>query len=1578
MSLNNAHEGYDYQDLLTSYFILKEVLDGNWDSIFSIDKKNTSDNVPDRFDDLVIVNGSRIQRKQIKYSNDSISKVLEKSDLANDNGYGLAIYKLFETWVDLRTAETEFRLCLAWDEPVSDDITRVLTQQKDNSSFENYPTKVYKINLDKLWEANSENFNRWDSFKKYIKENNLKRDIFNQFCNELLIEVSLPKASLKFDKPGGLERILIEQAERIGIGQYPNDDIYIDDFLVRLAKLAGSYRSGTREVSARYIFNDLRVRTNFGKIDQRFEINPNKNIIFKQAHDELLIKTIENKKSILLGEPGSGKSWLLTNFIDYLDEKNIKSIRHYCFTSTNDDFSEKRVLSDVFFGNLIANIIELFPKLQSKKSQLLASNLDELNLLLSNIDEALVIIIDGLDHIERVINTSSSLSEDRTRIIDFISKIDGHPNISILIGSQPVNEVCSLIDNQDYQRIELPKWNIAAIKFLMDKYNVDDIKINNVHLSSLINIKSQGNPLYATYILKVINGQQGVSEEIIDILPAYDHNLKSYYEYLSSQLESNLTADILGCLEFSITKTELENILIFSHYLEKDLEILSPVISTNSSRGGIKLYHDSFRRYIIERLSSSGQKKINYQIGTWLKNQGFYEDAKSYRYLLSYLIKSEDYNEALNIADNNFLINSLYQGHSETAIKNNYKGFLHIANVLQKWDLFIYLSELNRTILATNSEDLHSQFLQNFEIYFETVCLIYGTEKASSLLFFDGDKNFSDEITAKAFVILQRNGYSPRWDEVNDLFQGSIRKEHMRYYVYSRILLSTDLEKLFVSVVEHENKSLFDEVVFALIENDKIDVVLTMFSAIKKNTDEIAERINSIFESYNVEQRVKFTKKPAVENRVLPLLAIDFVDGYIDSDKLNVFYDTISQYAEKDINILVDFDKSIPQFNFFYNWIKFFIRNFIIEHTVLDEKKENAFVENIVFLSSDVERYKGKPRAIDFIYDNSSLINHTLKIALKHIKSKSSWELVIKSIISIPCSSLSMVENSFLNEKNIDYIINAYSGFEESDKLDYSEYADYCFKKAILLAKSNKLDLAKEELKKAMEYITTYTSRKDTTLSELIAPLSSINRIDIEVAKEHVKKLKYLSDAVMKHTEDGKGIRWLAIEWFSELLHIDSLLAKKYLAYELINDPYFWKLDYMLINLLRNSNNINPILIAFLYRLSPTNNRVEYINGYMDVILSVGHIDKDLAKLFVINLLSRDLNGSDNKIEPNSLIKLGDVVREFGLTPVNIEGKPQNNVSNKLDKTQTLSMILSENLCVRNSAIGLSISDLCGFYVKKECLSVRDFNAIYFYLCEFDSSQCIDEFLVPMIRKQFPGDSSTRYEYFYSLIMHLGLDTDSKVSLLVNNFLYSKDGWFAMFTHKESLKKAVEIDNEKALIFLAKELAHIFSNIGYMSNSTANLIIAFEHSGIDKNIVLDMYSRGFEFIENRLPDNNDFRWDDVENFLMSEMNHDELAVVLILAKTKNNDSEIQREVLFAINYLLTYREKLLVKPLRWFFINIEKFNELTISSLLEMLVIEKNEGSELLLNIQNELKEAMRVDSLYIKNLLNELVKEAI
>lgn len=279
MSLNSAHEGYDYQDLLTSYFILKEILEGNFESVFSVDKKNTSDGVPDRFDDLVITNGMKIQRKQIKYSNDSTNKTLVKDNLASDSSYGLAIHKLFESWNDLSTSETEFRLCLAWNEPTNHNIKHVLTLQDNNSSFDNYATKVFKINLDNLWETDPENFNRWNNFSKYVKEKLVDRDLFQTFCDELVIELELPKASLDFTNPSDLEKILIEQADRLGIGQYPNDDINIIDFLIKLTKLIGDYRSKSKEVSVEEILSDLRLRTNYGAIEQRFKIDASKNIV---------------------------------------------------------------------------------------------------------------------------------------------------------------------------------------------------------------------------------------------------------------------------------------------------------------------------------------------------------------------------------------------------------------------------------------------------------------------------------------------------------------------------------------------------------------------------------------------------------------------------------------------------------------------------------------------------------------------------------------------------------------------------------------------------------------------------------------------------------------------------------------------------------------------------------------------------------------------------------------------------------------------------------------------------------------------------------------------------------------------------------------------------------------------------------------------------------------------------------------------------------------------------------------------------------------------------------------------------
>ncbi len=1574
MSLNNAHEGYDYQDLITSYFVLKEILDGNLDSVFSVDKKNTTGNVSDRFDDLVIFNGSDVQRKQIKYSNEATSKILIKDYLSSDSHYSLGLHKLFETWKELKTPSTEFRLCLAWEEPTNDDITRVLELQTEKSSFSEFPTKVFKINLDRLWVESPENFNRWDSLSHYVRNNDIDRNEFNEFCNSLLIEVGLPKASLKFNTPSELEIILIEQAHRLGIGKYPNDDVYIPDFLERLAKLAGAYRTGSIQVSANDILSALRVRTDFGSIKQKFEIDQNKNIISDEKNNLFLDKIVANKKTLLLGEPGAGKSWFLTNFIEFLRKSDHVVIRHYCFTSTEDSYFDQRVNSDVFFGNLISDIEKYFPNVKQKKQQLYVSNLDELNLVLSVIETPIIIIVDGLDHINRVLQTSATLSKEKTKIIEYISRIELPNNVSIVLGSQPIDEVEHLTEKFEFIKVSLPKWSILDTAELMKRFGYDDVQIDDQNLSILLHEKSEGSPLYLTYILKTLGKPNTITKELIENLPKYDFNLKNYYEYLTSQIINNSTSEILSCLDFSVSRKELKEIIPMKHHFNADIKVLFPVISENSSRGGIKLYHDSFRRFNLEKISSFADLNDIYAyIIKWLSNNGFYSNDKSYRYLLNYLILSEQYDEARKYADNNFLSRSLYYGHSEKLIKNNYKNFLHAAEKSHDWSLFIYAAELHRAIATTNSEEHHSQFLENFELYFEAICSIYGVEKANALLFFNGEKNFSDRHTAKGFKTLQKYGYSPCWKEIKGLFENGVVLEDFEYFISYKIQGNNDLNEIFTSLLAEQYFDYLRIFITELFKQKGFDVIANYYEKVKNDCDgSIVREINAALDRVNSDKKLPVTAKE--KSYELKPLNLNFANDYLKEGELSDFYFNVTQYLHTDAKTLIEFEKEIPSSNFVYNWLKYFIRLLLVEHKPSCSNVESAIVENIKFLASDTSPYKGTPRAIDFTYNNSGLIDQTIIESLKHVKSKEAWEEVIKELNKIPYPTLPIIESKFLNENNIHSIIDSYELFEQSDDEDYNQYADYSFKKAIYYGKVDKLDKAKEELSKALKLITSYTFRKDTTLSEIIESLPAINRINSEFAIQYTKNLKYLTDAVMKHTEDGKDTRWLTIDWFEQLLNIDYKLAASYLVNELLTNEYFWKLDYMYIYYLQKSHDVDPIILNFLYKLSPTNIRDNYLNGFLNVINKLVNIDEKLAKLSLIDLSARSWNDSYNSLSDTTEAKFHELMKRFGLNSSFHIRSSKEGVANHLFNNQKLAGILTKQICKEPSLSWKSSAEIIDYYDRKDRLSDEDFNFLYFYLQENNQEQFAKELLLSIVKKRFPGDTEEHYKKTRALIEQIPLSEETKITLFIYNFVYSKDGWFSSFVEKESLNKAINFDRDKSLIILAKALREIFSASGFLYKYTANLIIAFEHAGLSGEEVLSMYKRSFDFIKNRLPDTNDFKWDSIESTELLEMNNNELAIVFILSKSKNLDAFVQKEIIVAISYILNHDESLLIKPFRWLFNNIENFNQLFVASVLELLLVEIANHSLLIDSLKDKFRNALLIDNLYIHNTLQDIL----
>lgn len=1578
MSLSSAHVGYAYQDLLTCYFILQEILEGNKDSLFSIDKKHIYN---DRFDDLVIKNTMKIQRKQIKYSDDISSKELAKDDLSNDSNYKLAIYQLYETWKGLNSSNSEFRLCLAWDAPAGENMKKVLMPISNSfSSFSSFSTKLYQINLDSLWQINPYKFNRWDSLKKYAKKNNVDRNDFKQFCNELIIELEFPKASLDFNLSGDLEKILIQQAQKLGIGQYPNGDTSINNFLERLAYKVSSYRAKSLEVTSQKVLADLRVKTDFGKIRQKFEIDQTKNII----NDDRLVlfhkNILQNKKTLLLGEPGSGKSWFLTNFINYLKSKTKKVIRHYCFTKTDDENNTKRVSVDTFFGNLIGDILKHYPELEDKKENRFAANLEELNLLLSYIADDFIIIIDGLDHINRTLKGSTILSTDKTKIIEFISQIAIPDNITIVLGSQPVEEVENLVNHFEFVEHKIARWEIEDILLLMDKYTIDDYLLEGQQMSQLLLDKSEGNPLYLTYIIKSLKNESGITFETVEKLPKYDGSLKSYYEYLISQIECNNTSEILSCLDFRVTINELKEIVPMSHHLARNLKILSPVLNNNYSRGGIKLYHESFRRFNLEKLEAIANiNEIYKYIIQWLEAKEFYKNSKAYRYLLKYHIKSGQYDKVKEYATNDFLTKSLYNGYSETVIKMNYDCFLKVAKITLDWSLFIFISELNRTLNATIS-DQRNEFEEHFEQYIESIGFVYGFDRANDILFFDTKQNFSDELTVKAFYILKINGYMPNWKKVEKYFK-KITIHNFKFYMCYLIdtnkiddFMAKQVRRL-IKPKSYERLGIFIEEIYHVFGIEK---VLQFFDSIElEDKNEIAKNINDILSLIGATESILLKKKIDLELDELNLEILK--NSYIQNNELEQFYFNLENYAFRNIEQLKIFNNTIESYDFVTAWIKFSINLFIIENNLSYGKIknyddfENKLVNNFVTL----QYYKD---CSNLIHEHKRIIQKPIFRMFQYVKSK--WHDIISILNSLNKSTyqlksffyIALVKDFECGENRV-LIINEYKKMLEKYEKNsdgYSFLIDSNFNLVLLYKSNNEIDKAKKQLKNAIAYMTAYTFRKDTTLDEIIDPLESISKLDNTFAIKYAKKLLSLNLTVQSHSEDGKGIRWLYINWFKKILKVDDNLAVKFLIRKLLKDEYFWKHEYMFNHFVETSKDLNPVILNTLLKLSPKNIGNDYINSFSDNIYRLLPIDKKLAKSSLINILSRDINKDGDVLSTKTMQKLKLLKSSLNVSMPIKESKKENSYQH-LYSDKNIEAKLIEYFGIGESLKNKNTEQLNQYFDKYDNkLDNKDMIFLKYHLDELQDDEITKKVLLPIIRKRLIGKEEF-YEKLRLLVKYISCKEELKVFLLINIFVYSQGGWLENFVNQEALKDALGINQSKALNYLAETLEKKFYKIDYYTKCTSGLIGAFEYVRLPSDNILAMYKRAFKFIEYRLPHGKDFDWAGIEGHDLDAMNSDEIAIVFILVKLRHCDKTIQEEILYAINYLINFEHRLLAKPLKWFFQHIEQFPQLSIAGILEIFLLNIDSKLDFFLEIKDDVQKVSALDNLYINNCIEQL-----
>ncbi len=264
------HEGYEYQDYFTVSVILELILH-NIDAEITIDRKNFNG---DKFDDLKVKVANVITEYQIKYSDKENAHLLTKADFSNGDGHDTALSDFFSSWMNRKMSNenTTIKLCLAWGKPVdNDEINKFLIPICDQSlPFE---TLAYKFDGNAFWPENGKPPKLWKKFNADIQAKQINRDDFLDFCSELTILLELPKASLDMDNAGELENTLSKQAEKLGVGIYPNEKLSCNDVIYRLATEVKRARAIGNILDTKKIIGRLGFIIDYGKFDQRFPVD---------------------------------------------------------------------------------------------------------------------------------------------------------------------------------------------------------------------------------------------------------------------------------------------------------------------------------------------------------------------------------------------------------------------------------------------------------------------------------------------------------------------------------------------------------------------------------------------------------------------------------------------------------------------------------------------------------------------------------------------------------------------------------------------------------------------------------------------------------------------------------------------------------------------------------------------------------------------------------------------------------------------------------------------------------------------------------------------------------------------------------------------------------------------------------------------------------------------------------------------------------------------------------------------------------------------------------------------------------
>ncbi len=636
------------------------------------------------------------------------------------------------------------------------------------------------------------------------------------------------------------------------------------------------------------------------------------------------------------------------------------------------------------------------------------SNLAELNRLLKHIKKPTLLIVDGIDHIWRVYQKNKSgLTEDETAILQALSHLDcSNSNVHLLVVSQPIEQLQTL---GTFTTIPLPATTLAFTERMLKKQNVEDVSYDSVSLSSILTTKSTGNALYTKYLVdEAENHVNDKDFSWVDELPRYGFNLVPYYEYLYQELENRGVPYALCGSAFSLSIPNLKEIIPYGNIIDAQVASLRPVLKYYVTHNGFTIYHESFKRFIIERLQEQGMdidQVIYYPLIHWLEKKPFFNHRKAFGHLLKLYAEVEDFHSIAAFIDQEFLKRSFIGRQPYNAVNTNV-GLLSQSLVTHgTFEKAIILNEF-----ASILKELEHH--QGYIDYLKAIQAVYGDDELYSMLVYDNEQVASRNEIKELLIdqAFQGVGSIP-WDI---LPKGeSIIFEDWKFAVVQHLHMGSynKLDYFFSTTKDSEGYK------------DYHSTLLNVFERWTHTFDDAWVSNVPSYEGFIQQQTTSKTDPVAIVDKILGIEYFDSADNWQEL-LVSLREGIIRCHKQGDEACIEQVYTKLREINWFFNWVIFMLQCAVLHQN--SERTEEDVEQAFSMLVRDLDPFKGRPRVMD-LYKQTSFIQSSFRQGLDLCKSQDSTDRCLAflyRVIDTTTQGMGMISGPLRTETYLEIAID--------------------------------------------------------------------------------------------------------------------------------------------------------------------------------------------------------------------------------------------------------------------------------------------------------------------------------------------------------------------------------------------------------------------------------------------------------------------------------------------------------------------------------------------------------------------------